>query len=183
MATNMPSYQVTQPGRSSTPLAERLNALNDKANAPMVCPDCGSVFFYKVSAEQFSNAGYGTASFRSLSTSTESVYICLCGRVSDINDSAVGARSSIDRHAQFIGALKAAIGKQKKNSLQTVAEQCASIEEVSNLEARVKWLEDAIDVLVNKDESSQTEDESLKTENSEPEIEQVSKPGRRKKEK
>jgi hypothetical protein len=162
----------------------------------MVCSECGSTFFYKVSAEQFSNAGYGSAAFRSLSTSQESVYVCLCGRVCDVNDT-TGARSSIDRHAQFINALRVAINRQKKNSPQSVAEQCASLEDVSNLETRIKWLEDVVDVLANKDnnESPKPGDENLspgtafaldyyqdiQEKKSPEEIEQVSKPGRRKK--
>jgi hypothetical protein len=108
----------------------------------MICPRCGGTWFYKVTVEQFSDGGYGSAQFRSLSMTPETAYICLCGTIVE-NKEAMG-RGVDSRHGHFLSAIRTALEHQKRNSVQVVASTCASIEEVEQLRQRVNWLEEAI---------------------------------------
>jgi hypothetical protein len=149
---------------SVSPIVERLNALQDRANAPMFCADCGGTFFYKVSAEQYSSAGYGSAAFRSLSTVTETVYICLCGAVVDSKETP--GKNQADRHSLFVQILKDSIAHQKGNNPQVVAAKCASLSEVDELKERVKWLEEAFDVVMQAANENNNEETGLELETS-----------------
>ena len=178
MATSQPNYGG---GRVQTSAAERMESLNSKVGTPMTCSHCGGTFFYKVNAEQYSDGGYGTAQFRSLSMATEAFYVCLCGTVTDIKDTA--ARGLADRHTQFISCVKKAIAIQKKDSPQFVAEQCASLEELQQVNDRLKWVEDAVASILelprDKVIDEPEEMEVVLGENiSESEVKQVSKPAR-----
>jgi hypothetical protein len=159
----------------------------------MVCPDCGGTFFFRVSAEQYSDAGYGSAQFRSLSMTQESVYICLCGRLVENRENA--GRGVEGNHPRFLAALKMALAfqNQRNSKILKVAEQSASIEELEILTARVKWLEDAVEVLAQTPVEEETEVEAgsklelvskqttvtaTESEQPQPKVEQVSKPAR-----
>ena len=135
------STNPAQMGRQ-TGLVDRISDMQGKANTPMTCPRCGGTWFYKVSAEQFSNEGYGSAQYRSLTMTTETSYICLCGCIVE-NKESVG-RGAESRHGQFLNAIRTALDSQKRNSIQIVASTCASIDEVQQLRQRVEWLESAI---------------------------------------
>jgi len=108
----------------------------------MVCPRCSGTWFYKVTVEQFSDGGYGSAQFRSLVMTPETAYICLCGTIVE-NKEATG-RGIESRHGHFLSAIRIALEHQKRNSVQLVAATCASIDEVEQLRQRVDWLETAI---------------------------------------
>jgi len=134
MATNPPMGRPTA-------MVDRINDLQGKAHTPMACTRCGGTWFYKVTAEQFSDSGYGTAQFRSLSMVPETAYVCLCGAIVE-NKEAVG-RGVESRHGQFLNAVRNAMEYQKRNSVQLVAASCASIEEVDQMRQKVEWLEQA----------------------------------------
>jgi len=136
----MSTANVT-PGKQ-TALVDRINDLQGRANTAMACPRCNGTWFYKVTVEQFSDGGYGSAQFRSLSMTPETAYVCLCGAIVE-NKESVG-RGVDSRHGYFLGAIRTALECQKRNSVQQVAASCASIEEVEELRDRVKWLEEAI---------------------------------------
>ncbi len=153
--------------REPTSFADRVQAstLGGKANVPMACPACGSTFFIKLSAEQFSDGGYGTAQFRSLSNSPESAYVCLCGRLVDIKES-VG-RGQEGQHARFVSAVAVALSAQLKqdNKFKELSTQVASVDDLASLRADVEYLKQCVELL-----SGQTpvEDESTPEEDSEP---------------
>lgn len=135
-------------GRPTAPI-DRLNALESKINTPMVCPDCGGTFYFRVTAEQFSDASYGSAQFRSLSMMPEPVYICLCGRLVP-NKEAVAERGPDSSHARFINTVKKAVAFQaeRDKKILKIAEQAVSVGELVELKDRVKWLEDSMNVLL-----------------------------------
>lgn len=182
MATNANPAVAGRP----TALIDRLNALDSRTNTPMVCPDCGGTFFFRVSAEQFADSGYGSAQFRSLSMTQEPVYICLCGRLVE-NKENVG-KGVEGNHPKFLAALKMALAfqNQRNSKILKVAEQAASADELENLKARVKWLEDAVDVLAQTPVEEETEVDEAEangegepaTVTEQPKIEQISKPAR-----
>jgi hypothetical protein len=143
LSTNQPAYGGT--GRSTVPLQERLNLLNKTANAAMVCPDCGSSFFIKISAEQYSDAGYGTAQFRSLSMAPEVGFICICGHIVDPKEPATGSKDT--RHSIFVECMKNAIQRQKDNDPRAIAAQTISLKEYEALQGEDEWLKSCVEQL------------------------------------
>lgn len=153
-------------GRPTAPI-DRLNALESKINTPMVCPDCGGTFYFRVTAEQFSDASYGSAQFRSLSMIPEPVYICLCGRLVP-NKEAVAERGPDSSHARFINTVKKAVAFQaeRDKKILKIAEQAVSVGELEELKDRVKWLEASMNVLlqqtpIEEEPATTTVDEEL----------------------
>jgi hypothetical protein len=138
-------------GRQSS-VNERYNEAAAINETPMAC-SCGSTHFFKLSSEQYNNNGYATAQFRSLSSNTESAYICLCGNVFPINEP-VNVRATGTSRAKFLNSLKTAIDYQKKNNPQGLAQGFVSIEEhkasletIAELQERVDWLMITVETL------------------------------------
>ena len=147
--------------REPTSFADRVQAsgLGGKANVPMACPSCGSTFFIKLSAEQFSDGGYGTAQFRSLSNSPESAYVCLCGRLVETKES-VG-RGMEGQHARFVSAVAVALAAQIKHASEfnVLAKHTASVEDIEALKADIQWLKQSVELLSGQTPVEDEEDE------------------------
>lgn len=128
-------------------LVDRINALDSRANTPMLCPDCGGSFFFKVTAEQFSDSGYGSAQFRSLTMTPEAAYLCLCGYLVPIKETS--AKGVFGTHPQFLKAIKAATEFQDERSGKAlkIAEAAATVAELDEVKLQLKDLEDLIDAL------------------------------------
>jgi hypothetical protein len=114
--------------------------------------ECGSTHFYVVRAEELADNGYSSAQIRSLSTNTEALYICVCGRPVALKDTSQGKN-----RARFLKSLGAAIEYHKQTSLKDLAKGFIPIECRADMDARtdelaekVEWLMEAVDHLKNK---------------------------------
>jgi hypothetical protein len=130
----------------------------------MVCPNCGGSHFYVVRTEEFANAGYGSAQFRSVSINQEPAYLCLCGKLVVISETGGRAPAVGSARAKFlISMAKAAESREgqeeKQNSFVSRAVYEQLLERVIQLEADVSDLavalypETAQDVLDNQGET------------------------------
>lgn len=149
------STNLAAPAGRPSALHDRFQALNTRVNTPMQC-ECGSTHFYVVRAEEFADNGYSSAQIRSLSTNTEALYICVCGRPVTLKDTSQGKNADGPR-ARFLKSLGAAIEFQKQTSLKDLAKGFISIECRADMDARtdelaekVEWLMEAVDHLKNK---------------------------------
>lgn len=134
----MSTNPTTIAGRP-TNVHERVSALAAKANAPMVCPDCGSTFFYQVRAEEYSSSGYASAQFRSVSMNTEPLYICPCGSPVEVKDTTAGKITDSPRQ-RFLASLKSALEFRKSQQLTGAATGFVSVAEYQELAAQVQEL-------------------------------------------
>jgi hypothetical protein len=149
----------------ATNLHERIHQTVTKANAPMSCGACGGTHFNLVRAEEFTDNGYNSATFRSISTNTDPAYVCLCGQPYPMKDSAVGKGSSEGSRARYLKSLSLAIDYRKKQGLSAIADGTVSIaehqqvvEQVNGLIETVAWLEETVNLLAHPEEAAETEE-------------------------
>ena len=119
---------------SRVPPQARFPNPQQRFNVPMACETCGSTFFIKSSAREYSNGGYGSAEFRELSGQARSVYVCLCGAPMPMKSllPRAGHRPNSEND-HFLTSLQKAVAYRKANQLQQVAKGCVSLAEHEEL--------------------------------------------------
>jgi hypothetical protein len=150
-------------GRMST-LNERILNISKGANKPMSC-SCGSTHFYKVHTEEYADNGYSSVQVRSLSTNTETAYICLCGKAVQMKDTAVIGTGEGSR-ARFMKSLVAAGEFNSKNTpigiaagMVSLAEQAEDRAVIASLQEQVAWLTATMELLVGAAEDVEVTEE------------------------
>lgn len=148
-----------------TSLHDRIHQTVAKANAPMVCGACTGTHFTLLRPEEFTDNGYNSATFRSISTNTDPAYICMCGQPYPMKDSAIGKGAAEGSRARYLKSLALAIDYRKRQGLSAIAEGTVSIEEhklvveqVNALVETVAWLEETVNLLAHPDEVEETEE-------------------------
>ena len=118
----------------------------------MACPSCGSTHFIKALPEEFSNAGYGSAEFRSLTPGfqTLSVYVCLCGTPMPVNGLSLASDAQYGNtpKGHFLASLQKAIAFRKAHQPQVLAQGFVSLAEYEELRDNVADQQEQIEDLL-----------------------------------
>ena len=131
---------------------ENPSAFSRRVTPPMTCPSCGSTHFIKALAEEFSNTGYGSAEFRSLTAGSQplSVYVCLCGTPMPVNglSHAADVQYGNTPKGRFLASLLKAIAFRKAHQPQILAQGCVSLGEYEELRHQLVVHQDQMDGLL-----------------------------------
>ena len=116
----------------------------------MTCPSCGSTHFIKALAEEFSNTGYSSAEFRSLTTGFQppSVYFCLCGTPMPVNGTSEPLKHGDNPKGRYLRSLHKAIAHRKAHQPQVLAQGCVSLAEYQELRDHVADQQEQIEGLL-----------------------------------
>jgi hypothetical protein len=116
----------------------------------MTCPSCGSTHFIKALAEEFSNTGYGSAEFRSLSTGFQplSVYVCPCGTPMPVQGLTEECHYNSTPKGRYLRSLHKAIAHRKAHQPQVLAQGCVSLAEYQELRDQVADQQEQIEGLL-----------------------------------
>lgn len=147
MSNKMPPQP---PPQRFQPLQERLASRQSAMNIPMACPKCGSTFFLETNANQYNNAGYGSAEFRRISVSTFTVRVCLCGWPVGPQMQAGSFGAAGTEVNAFHESLEAAHRYRETNSVDGIIQQVATRKDVENLASQVSEVASEVDRLSEK---------------------------------
>ena len=142
--------KIALPERFATTTIENPSAFSRRVTPPMTCPSCGSTHFIKAPAEEFSNAGYGSAEFRSLTAGfqTLSAYVCLCGTPMPVQGLAEECHYDDNPKGRYLRSLHKAIAHRKAHQPQVLAQGCVSLAEYQELRDHVADQQEQIEGLL-----------------------------------
>lgn len=123
---------------------ERIQRATNALNQPVVCPDCGSTWFFEVTFNQYSKSVYSNAvggDLKIISVMPQQLRMCPCGRPIAPNLGGIrGGRTPNAELASFFESLAGALEYRKSLEEGTKATQklvnvFATREDVENLKA------------------------------------------------
>jgi hypothetical protein len=115
---------------------------------PMTCHSCGSTHFIKTQAEEFSNTGYNSAEFRSLTFQPQSVHVCLCGTPMPMHGLSEECNYGDNPKGRYLSSLHRAIAHRKAHQPQVLAQGCVSLTEHQELRDHVADQQEQIERLL-----------------------------------
>ena len=122
---------------------ERLRALQESANAPVICEKCGSDWFYEVELHQYRGGMYSSApggELQIVSTMPQRIRLCLCGHPVSPNLSGYrGGRQPNQAINSFRSALAVAhkyraVVDELNAKVQAITEQAATIRDIEQIQ-------------------------------------------------
>jgi hypothetical protein len=136
--------QIESPQQLSS--RERIARATNALNQPVVCPDCGSTWFFEVVFNQYSKSVYSSApggDHKVISVMPQYLRMCACGRPITPNLSGIrGGRTPNGEMASFFDALQGAVNYRTevaagKKATQALVNQFATLNDVNEVKEKL----------------------------------------------
>jgi hypothetical protein len=118
-----------------------------RANEPVACEKCGSIFFYSLDCQLFTGGSYG---MRPISQAPQKLFICICGSPFVPTNVRQGVQTGSERE-MFLASFDAAMDYQAATSPDAIAQGTASVSEVEHLRHKLAELSELVAALTGSD--------------------------------
>lgn len=142
---------------------ERIARAQNALNQPVVCPDCGSTWFFEVIFQQYSKAVYSSSpggDLKTISVMPQQIRMCGCGRPITPNLGGTrGGRTPNAEMSSFFEGLQAALNYRNQvasgtKAVNAVTGQMASQNDLKDMTAQIAALKAELEARLTASEAA-----------------------------